>query len=147
MKKQFSNFLLNLTRNGKQLSNLEEKLLSVFFDHVPEKIGVIIKQQFKPYNLLQREIDGRATNFYRIKKGKVKRDDLPKLETKQNETKLMSMGFRIKNVDKNMYVTFWAVDGYFFCMNFSDNINEYLQEKEVEIFQIEKSYKSNCVIH
>lgn len=30
-------------------------------------------------------------------------------------------------------------------MNFSDNINEYFQEKEVEILKIEKSYKSNWV--
>ena len=147
MSKQFSNLLLNLMHNGKSISLLENKLLEILFQNLPDFIFSTIKEQFKKYNLLQREIDFKEINFYRIKKGKVFTEDFPKLKTNRQEFELMEIKFKVIKNDAAYIAKFWVVNNLFFCISFNKSIKNILNEIDIEIISLEKSYASIFTIN
>jgi hypothetical protein len=147
MSKQFSNLLFNLMHNGKSISLIENKLLEILFQNLPDFVFPTINEQFKKYNLLQREIDFKETNFYRIKKGKVFTEDFPKLKTNKQEFKLMEIKFRVNKIDDEYIAEYWVVNNLFFCISFNKSIKKILNEIDIEIISVEKSDTSIFTIN
>jgi len=48
---------------------VEEDLLRLSLKDLPTALRSIVESHLNAYNLVQREVDGRALNFYRIKRG------------------------------------------------------------------------------
>src|SRR5688572_21049146 len=107
MKDKFGNTFSRLLWGGVALSSIEKCLLQIFVERMPQKLRAVIEQQVDRYNLVQRESDGRAINFYR-KEIFVKNAGAPLFTTKLSETKLLSIKFRIEGEEKNFDANFWA---------------------------------------
>ena len=105
MRTKFGDFFTRLLRGGIVLMPIEEELLQIAIKEMPPILHPIVETQLDAYNLIQREADGRAINFSRIKGGSVKRDDIPPLPLKSGEAKLLSVAFDIPGQAENMHVT------------------------------------------
>jgi len=95
------------------------------------------------YNLVQREIDGRALNFYRKNCFRVVRDDLPRMPIEFGDVKLLSMSFSIGTREKPLHASAHAVDGYFFSLNFSQDLRPFAGAFVLESLGITQSWRSN----
>jgi hypothetical protein len=65
VKTNFGNAISRLLWGGVCLSRVESGLLQRMVDELPGKLRAVVEAQFETYNLVQREADGRAVNFYR----------------------------------------------------------------------------------
>ena len=145
MKTKFGNILTRISRGGVVLMPIEEALLKCTVEELPASLRSIVESQINTYNLVQREIDGRALNFYRITQGRVKRDDLQPLPIKTGEIKLLSVAFSIEAGTKYMHATLSAVNKYFFCMALSECLKPYKNSNRIFIKHVRQSWRSNIV--
>ena len=143
MKTKFGNILTRISRGGVVLMPIEEALLKCTVEELPASLRSIVESQINTYNLVQREIDGRALNFYRITRGRVKRDDLQPLPIKAGEIKLLSVAFSIEADTKYMHATLSAVNKYFFCMALSECLKPYKNSNRIFIKHVRQSWRSN----
>jgi len=58
-----------MLRGGARLSGAEHFLLCALVERLDPEIRPAVESHFEQYNLVQREIDGRALNFYRVERG------------------------------------------------------------------------------
>jgi hypothetical protein len=145
MKTKFGNLVTRIFRGGVVLMPVEEALLRLSVKELPAALRPIVESHITAYNLVQREADGRALNFYRIKGGRVKRDDLQPLPIKPGEVKLLSVAFSIEANTKEMHATLSAVNKYFFCMAFSECLRPYKNSNRIFIKRVKQSWRSNIV--
>ena len=145
MKTQFGSLMMRLLKGGVNLTPVEVQLLELFQSNVPPKIQIPLDRQIAAYNLVQREIDGRALNFYRIRRWKVYRDDLPKLPVSPGEIKLLSIELGDSAAPDAFYATFWAVNGYFFSMDLSKSL-EYTSPQQLQIRKVKQCWRSNVIL-
>ena len=145
MKNVFGNIIARSFGGGVNLTAIEKELLELLPENLPPNIAKIIVQQIDLFNLVQREIDGRALNFYRLQRGKIDIASIPKIKTKKIETKLLSIAFEIEGESREFNATFTAIDGFFFCMNFSDDLRQYKKKSKLKVVKISKSWKSELV--
>ena len=66
MKRFFGSPLLRLVREGVVLRRGEYQIISAMVAELPEHLRSIVVRQFSEYNLVRREADGRALNFYKM---------------------------------------------------------------------------------
>jgi len=136
---------MRLLKGGVKLTPVEGQLLELFQSSVPSEIQIPLDRQIAAYNLVQREIDGKALNFYRIRRWKVYRDDLPKLPVSPGEIKLLSMELEESAASDVFHATFWAVDGYFFCINLSES-TEHTAPQQIRIRKVKQCWRSNLIL-
>jgi len=122
---------------------IEEELLGIAVKELLPMLRSTVETQLDSYNLVQREVDGRALNFYCIKDGRVKHDDIPPLPLKSGEVKLLSVTFDITGQAENMHMTACAVNGYFFCLAFSNDLRPYKDYRQIMVKEVHQSWRSN----
>jgi hypothetical protein len=66
VKRYFGSLLLRLIRGGVLLRQGEHQILSSMVAELPDHLRSSVENQFAEYNLVQREVDGRALNFYKM---------------------------------------------------------------------------------
>ena len=66
VKRTFGNWITRFLRGGQNLTGAEHRLLCLLVENLPPHLRDTAERQFESYNLAQREIDGRALNFYRV---------------------------------------------------------------------------------
>ena len=89
MKRSHGSWLIRLMRGGAVLTAGEQQLLSLLVTELPAHLREVAEGQFAEYNLVQREADGRALNFYKV--GLFSATPLPVsqlMESKQEEAPL-----------------------------------------------------------
>ena len=145
MKTKFGNLVTRILQGGVVLMPVEEALLRLSVEELPSALRSIIESHINACNLVQREVDGRALNFYRIKGGRVKRDDLQPLPIKPGEVKLLSVAFSIEVNAKEMHATLSAVNKYFFCMALSECLKPYKSSERIFLKRVKQSWRSNIV--
>ena len=69
MKREFGNLLTRLFRGGTRLTDAEYYVLKTLVESLDPKLRGVVESHFEEYNLVQREVDARALNFYRVKIG------------------------------------------------------------------------------
>lgn len=143
MKSTFGNPLHRILHGGVRLRPVERKLLAAFLDRLPAPIRSTVSGQLDRYNLVQRENDGRALNFYRLRFGRATVDGLPLLICKATETRLLALKFRIDGSERAFDAGFWSVGGRFFCINFSDDLRSLPGSADIEIVDIRESWRGN----
>ena len=127
------------------LMPIEEALLRLSVEELPTVLRSIVESQINSYNLVQREVDGRALNFYRIKGRRVKRDDLQPLPINPGDVKLLSITFSIEANTKDIHATLSAVNKYFFCMALSECLKPYKNSDRIFIKHVKQSWRSNIL--
>jgi hypothetical protein len=124
------------------LSTAEHRLLSSLVEELPANLRETIETQFAEYNLVQREADGRALNFYRV--GLFSSTPLsvsPLLESKQEEALLIRLAAHIGETEP-LHATLTAVRGRVFCASFSRRVPRNLGN-EFKIGSVVHAWKSN----
>ena len=141
MKRTFGNFVERLLWGGTRLTDLELELLQHLVVALPPTLRTTVEKQLAAYNLVQREIDGRALNFYRKKAGSANNmDGLPVLEMVVDEAPLVRLTARVSGESEPLHVTLNAVNGRVFCMALSRRVS---REGSVTVLDVTQSWRSN----
>ena len=119
MKREFGNWIMRLLRGGTTLNEAEYFVLVTLVGSLDAQIRSVVQSHFNEYNLVQREVDGRALNFYKIgPKGRKLEVSCP-LEMEKLEEPLVKATFAIPRDNKSFYAVLTAVGGRAFCITFS----------------------------
>ena len=122
---------------------IEKQVLQQLIQALPQILRTPIEAQLNAYNLVQREIDGRALNFYRKKLRHLVRDDMPPLPVKTGEIKLLGLSFSISDFTQKIHATATAIDKYFFCISFSHDLRPFATHNIITIVDVTQSWRSN----
>jgi hypothetical protein len=136
--------LTRLVRGGTTLTAAEHRLLCLMVDALPPHLRGIVERQFDSYNLVQREIDKRALNFYRVRLGR--RGVLPVaplLKSKLDEAPLVRITARIAGESEPLHAVLTAVRGRAFTVAFSRAVPEQLQADALSVADVTRAWKSN----
>jgi len=144
MKRAFGNALTRLLWGGTTLTPVEHQLLERLVAELPTAIRRIAEQQLDAYNLVQREADGRALNFYRKKGGSPSNmQGLPLLDSKIEEAPLIGLTATLEGLDRPLHAVLTAVHGRIFCMSLSERVPAQAPSASVQVLRVEQSWKSN----
>lgn len=143
MKRNFGNWLSRLFRSGAVLSPLEYDLLVALVRALPLPMRSIVIAQFESYNLVQREIDGRALNFYRMRNGRPNdMQGLPLLRTARIEAPLMRISATIEGEREPIHAVLTAVEGRAFCVSLSRRVHHRIYGGIRQVTRVEQAWRS-----
>ena len=146
VKRQFGGPIARLMRGGTTLSGTEHRVLCCLVDALPVDLRTIVTAQLNAYNLVQREIDGRALNFYRFKTGlPAFVDDLPRIEMKTDESPLVRARLSIEGEEEPLHAVLAAVRGRVFCISFG-RPPQLMNAHRVQVLHAEQSWRSSVVL-
>ncbi len=141
MKRTFGNFVERLLWGGTRLTDVEFALLQHLVAALPPTMRSAVERQFEAYNLVQREVDGRALNFYRKKAGTANNmQGLPLLEMAVDEAPLVRLTVRVSGESEPLHVTLNAVKGRVFCVALSRPVR---REGSVTVSDVKQAWRSN----
>ncbi|MFZ5724238.1 MAG: hypothetical protein ACOY33_11330 [Pseudomonadota bacterium] len=140
MKHRFGNFLTRLLWGGTVLSPVEARLFEACMSALPDHLRTVVEAQVASCNLLQREIDGRALNFYR--KGR-SATDTPKLKMLVTEAPLIRISARVYGLKEPVHALLVAVNGRLFCMSLSRAVNSLGAGSGVRVEKVSQAWRSN----
>src|SRR5262245_23628483 len=145
VKRQFGGLVRRLLRGGTTLSDAEYAVMCSLVDALPLDLRTIVSTQLNSYNLVQRESDGRALNFYRFKNGSPSfTDDLPQLQMKTEESPLIRAKFDVAGEQEPLHAVLAAVRGRVFCVSFSRPPGD--SARSVRVLETEHSWRSSVVV-
>ena len=105
-----------------------------------------VARQFESYNLVQREIDGRALNFYRVGLG---RNGVlpvtPLLTSRLDVAPLVRIRAKVAGETEPLHVVLTAVSGRAFSVSFSRTVSERLTPDALSVDNVTQAWKSNFV--
>src|ERR1700758_1027826 len=116
VKTNFGNALSRLLWGGVCLSRVESGLLQRMVDELPGKLRAVVEAQFETYNLVQREADGRAVNFYRRRWGRADVSNVPLLARRGMDAPLIRVSFTIDENGPEHHGVLTAVNRRAFCL-------------------------------
>ena len=145
MKRHFGTFL---TRSffgaGASLTDIEHRMIEELISSLPDWLRATVETQMDSYDLLQREVDGRALNFYRKRSGTSDRTDgLPILEMRGDEAPLMKITVRLGDEPEPVHATLNAVCGRVFCVAFSRRVDLIPRTATVAVTDRKDPWRSN----
>jgi len=141
VKRSYGSWLLRLLRGGVMLSAGEQQVLALLVAELPPHLRAVAEAQFAEYNLVQREVDGRALNFYKV--GLFSMAPLPVsqlLKSKQEEALLIRVGVQMGEPDP-LHATLTALNGRVFCAAFSRRVPE--TQHGFKVSEVVHAWKSN----
>jgi hypothetical protein len=145
VKRQFGGLIGRLLRGGTTLSDTEYAVMCSLVDALPPDLRTIVSTQLNSYNLVQRESDGRALNFYRFKNGSPSfTDDLPQLQMKTEESPLVRAKLSLEGEQEPLHAVLAAVRGRVFCVSFSRPPGS--SARPVRVLDTEQSWRSSVVL-
>jgi hypothetical protein len=98
---------------------VEHQLIERLVAALPASLRVTVESQFEAYNLVQREVDGRALNFDRMIARRMDVRGIPLLDMRQDASPLSRLTARIEGEAEPLHATLTAVAGRAFCVAFS----------------------------
>jgi hypothetical protein len=147
LKRQFGSRLSRLLNGGATLSSAEHALLDAAVTALPPELRAIVEAQFGAYNLVQREVDGRALNFYRKERGVVRSEGLPLLPLKEQEAPLIRLSGRIEGSPEPVHAVLTAVSGRAFSLTTDRALELRERERTVKIERVVNAWRSNLAPH
>jgi hypothetical protein len=143
LKRQFGSCLARLLHGGATLSSVEYALVDAAVAALPPELRSIVEAQFDAYNLVQREVDGRALNFYR--KGAAKSEGMPVLPLKDSEAPLIRLRARVEGSLEPVHAVLTAVAGRAFSLTTDRALGIQERERAVTIDSVVNAWRSNFV--
>lgn len=144
MKRRFGTILTRLLWGGTTLTKLECTVVEALIANLPEWLGRTVTSQLDSYNLVQREHDGRALNFYRKLNGRSNNmDGLPLLEMNCEEAQLIGATLRFTDIDDRINATMTAVRGRVFCVSFDRALRQVMTTQPLITERVRQSWRSN----
>lgn len=145
IKRAYGNVFTRLLSGGVTLSSLEQAVLAKLIGALPPELQEPFLAQLDGCNLVQRESDGRALNFYKKQGGRVTRAHLPDLPVNTGEVLLLKMAFAVPGQGHPFHATMTAIDKQFFCLSFSHDLRPLQKANEITVQKITQSWRSSIV--
>ncbi|WP_425260350.1 hypothetical protein ACPOLB_05710 [Rubrivivax sp. RP6-9] len=144
MKRTYGTPLLRLVRGGTTLSEGEFALLRSMVEELPDQLRSVVESQFDEYNLVQREQDRRALNFYAMSLfSKRPRPVTQSIKSKRQEVPLIRVSALVDGDPDPLYAALTAVNGRAFCVSFSRPVPEVQSEHELTVTHVSQAWKSS----
>ena len=143
MRTQFGTRLSRFLRGGVALSALEGWTLQTLVLALPSGLRQIVESQFQRYVLVQREVDGRALNFYPRRREMKAGLSAPALQMEGEEAPLVRIKFSIAGHGRSLYAVLAAVLGRAFCVSFNSDVRPFAAASEFKLENVEQSWRSN----
>ena len=143
MKTEFGTLLSRFITGGVILSDLERWVLNALVSSLPLELRQIVEAQFQRYVLAQREVDGRALNFYPRRSELKEALSAPLLEMKKEVAPLVRIKFKVANHPNNLHAVLSAVRGRAFCISFNSDVRPLAGASSFELKDVEQSWRSN----
>ncbi len=138
MKRDFGTWMTRLLRGGHRLTDGEYFVLNQLVEHLDASIRPLVEAQFDEYNLVQRETDGRALNFYKIIGGKAV-DASRVLAMDSEEATPVRISLDIPGQSELLHATLTVVGGRVSCAAFSRSVPAKFAERETVLRRVAKS--------
>jgi len=143
VKTTFGTTLSRFFRGGVLLSELESEVTKRLVSELPPDLREIVEAQFAAYELAQREVDGRALNFYPRRKDMPNRFSAPLLQMEVAEAPLVRMQFSLGNPSVVLHAVLTAVQGRVFCVSFSQDVRPLKNSATLEVLKVVHAWRSN----
>jgi hypothetical protein len=143
VKTVFGNVVSRALSGGVHLTALEAALLQRLVAELPDRLRSTVEAQFAAYDLAQREVDGRAVNFYRKGFGMPARRPLPLLAMKLPEAPLVSLAFRLAGDPDEHHAVLTAVGGRAFCLSFDADMRPFAAKTDITAGRVAEAWRSN----
>ncbi len=144
MKRQFGSFWSRLLSGGVKLSVAEHAVLEALVSGLPDELRQVAELQFEAYNLVQREVDGRALNFYRNLDGQPSNmQGLPLLQHKGEEAPLVRITLQFNAPSPPLHAVLTAVHGRAFCISFSRALTPGEATTRPQVGKVVQAWRSN----
>jgi len=147
LKRQFGSRISRLLNGGATLSPAEFALLNSAVTALPPEIRSVVEAQFAAYNLVQREVDGRALNFYRKDRGAVTSKGVPLLALKAEEAPLIRIAARIEGSPEPVHAVLTAVGGRAFSLTTDRALGLRERERSLQVERVVNAWRSNVAPH
>jgi hypothetical protein len=141
LKREFGTAVTRLLWGGTRLSRAERSLLEALVAALPPGLRQTVEAQFGAYNLVQRESDGRALNFYLKRGGKVTTDGLPLLSHKGTEAPLVRA--RAVAGGRPLHAVLTSVQGRAFSLTLDRQLGAQERLQPVEVEDTIQAWRSN----
>jgi len=135
---RFGNWFSRALRGGITLAPAEQWFLSNLVSSLPQHLRPVVNAQLNSYNLAQREIDGRAINFYRRP---APHPNVPLLSSAESAP-LVRLTASASGIDEPIHATLNAVSGRVFCMALSHRVQA-LPVAALQVTGITNAWRSN----
>jgi len=145
MKRHFGTLLTrSFLGSGTDLTDIEHRVTEELIASLPDWLRTAVEAQIETYDLVQREVDGRALNFYRKRSGhKGVVDGQPILEMHGEEAPLMRITIRLGEDHELVHATLNAVLGRVFCVAFNRRIDAYPGTITMTVIDRKEAWRSN----
>jgi hypothetical protein len=145
MKRHFGTLLTrSFLGSGTDLTDIEHRVTEELIASLPDWLRTTVEAQMESYDLVQREVDGRALNFYRKRSGrKGLREGRPLLEMHGDEAPLMRITIRLGEDQKPLHATLHAVLGEVFCVALNRRIDSYPGTTTLSVVDRKEAWRSN----
>ena len=144
MKRTFGTWATRLLRGGTTLSEAEHHLLSLLVSELPPRLRETVETQFDLYNLVQREVDRRSLNFYRVR---IWRGGLlpvtPALRGKLEVAPLVRLSMKVHGESKLLHAVLTAVSGHAFSVSFDRAVSRASGPTDYSIEKVTQAWLSN----
>lgn len=146
MKTNFGSWWLRMLKGGVSLSPVEQQLLQVFVDHMPNQFQQTLDAQIDSLNLAQRVAEWRGINFYCLNEGSPSWAGVAPLPCKAGEIKLLSLKVEIEGINPPVNVAFWAVNRYFFGFGTDQSLKPVKAATHIKLLEVTQSWRSNIQV-
>ncbi|MEP7282387.1 MAG: hypothetical protein ABI696_10450 [Rubrivivax sp.] len=137
MKRYFGSFLLRRLRGGVVLRREEHQVVSSMIAELPDHLRATVESQFNQSNLVQRESDGRALNFYRMGLFRTKPlSPRTRLPGGAGDSPLIRVSVSVPGEEHPLRATLSAVAGKAFCASFSRPLPDTDSERPLRITEV-----------
>jgi hypothetical protein len=144
MKRHFGSFWVrSFLGNGTSLTEVEHRLTEELTRSLPDWLRATVEAQIEAYDLVQREVDGRALNFYRKRVGGADcMAGLPMLKMDGEEAPLVRLTALLGEDPDPIHATLNAVQGRVFCVAFSRRVENYPAATVVRVTKRTAAWRS-----
>ena len=143
VKTNFGNAISRLLWGGVCLSRVESGLLQRMVDELPGKLRAVVEAQFETYNLVQREADGRALNFYRRRWGRADVSNVPLLAMRGMDAPLIRVSFTIDENGPEHRAVLTTMNRWAFCLTFDADMRALCGSPDFSVMHVTRSWRSN----
>jgi hypothetical protein len=144
MKRFFGSLLLRLLRGGVVLRKGEHQIVSSLVAELPDHLRSTVESQFNEYNIVQREADGRALNFYKMSfLSATPLQTRALLRGSSDSAPLIRVSVSTPGQPEPLHATLNAVAGRAFCAAFSRPVPEINDDRAPKIPKVTHAWRAN----
>ena len=142
MKRHFGSWASRLMRGGTTLDDGDHHVLSLLVSELPTNLREKVERQFDSYDLVQREIDKRALNFYPCRTG-APPAAATLLRSKSEVAPLVRLSVQVAGQSEVLNAVLNAVAGRAFSVSFNRPVPSNVDTADLSVVKVTRAWLSN----